>query len=113
MYNKWIKLSDEKPYDLSDNILFLVSDGKEVWMAHTDHNEIYIDSEYTENIYLIEGRLTHWCMLTGIDLPDLDNDLGTEDFNPTSYETIFKHDPTDDEIREELRESIERLKSKQ
>ncbi len=66
---KWIKFSRKFP-NFGDNVKFLVTDGKEVWVMYEDHRELWFVSEVNENMDQVRDRLTHWSLLENLPLPN-------------------------------------------
>ena len=66
---KWKTLQEEFP-DYGDNVQFLTSDGKNVYVMYGDKEELWFISETNENEYTIRNRLTHWCFLKDVTLPN-------------------------------------------
>lgn len=83
---KWIKFSDEFPL-YGENVQFLVSDGKEVWICYEEHEKLYFTSETNENEFEIERRLTHWCLLENVSLPNQPERSKREDIEITDCKT--------------------------
>lgn len=68
-YMKWRLISEEYPNGASW-VQFLISDGKEVWVAREDKNELWFVSETNENEFDIMNRIKYWALLSDVPLPD-------------------------------------------
>lgn len=69
---EWRNLKNNFPIT-GDTVVILVSDGKNVYTAYEDKEQIWFHCDPRENYDAILDRLTHWAYLTDIPLPENHN----------------------------------------
>ena len=70
---EWISFKDRKPNCLHKERYFLVTDGKEVYLAGTDHQRWYAYRPSDQDELVDEKKMTHWIYFENIDLTNLPN----------------------------------------